>query len=124
MVNEVSRKNSDTAIIINGQIFSYLDSGFTRDVFVNEEKTVVVKLEKEKGYNKEELEVYENTKDKSRLAKTWVENGYLFQEYLDKDWHSKVPLNEFIWAGKCRNEVGLDKDGNLKCYDLSEYMRY
>lgn len=116
----------EACVVINGKVFSYLDSGLTRDVFVSEDKTVVVKIDREKGYNKEELQIYEGARPdvQKQMARTWQENGYLFQEYLDREWHDKVSLDQFVWAAKSRNEVGLDKDGNLKCYDLSEYMRY
>lgn len=116
----------EACVVINGQVFSYLDSGLTRDVFVNEDKTVVIKIDKEKGFNEEELRIYESARPdvQKNMARTWQEDGYLFQEYLDREWQSKVPLDQFVWAAKSRNEVGLDKDGNLKCYDLSEYMRY
>lgn len=33
-------------------------------------------------------------------------------------------LLQIQFAGKCRDEVGWDKDGNLKCFDLDEYRKW
>lgn len=129
-------KLDQSPIIVNGQVFTYKATGNTRAVFENEDRTYVVKVDLNRidgnFYNQEEFEVYQTANEvkKSQLAETiLLENGYIMQEWLntlDDNRFDKrrLTFEEIRFAASCRSEVGFDKDGNLKCFDLPEYKKY
>jgi len=137
-VNQESQENRADVVIVNGKAFTYKNSGLTRRVFVNKDKTLVVKIPVGKysqHFNDEELECWESASDdvKKELANTKrLENGYIIQEYLHTiddeitgEWLNRpMTMKEIRFASSCRDDVGYDKDGNLKCYDLHEYKKY
>jgi hypothetical protein len=92
----------------------------------------VIKIHQERGFNakwnEEELDIYENAddEDKEKMAETTLVNGMIEQEFVlpIKFGGKKLTIAQRLFARKCRNEVGWDKDGNLKCFDLDEYMKY
>jgi len=129
----VNSRIEESVIFYNNEIYTYWDSGLTRYVFVNEDKTKVVKLlieSKTHDYNKEEFEIYVNASDekKKELAKTTLGINGLFieQEFCNpiKLDARKLTIPQMLFARKCRNEVGWTADGNLVCFDLDEYKKW
>lgn len=61
------------AIMYKGELYTYFDKGFTRYVFVNKDKTKVIKLlinKNGENYNENEFEIYNDASDelKSKFA--------------------------------------------------------
>jgi hypothetical protein len=135
---QFSKEASADVIVVNNEIFTYKNSGLTRRVFVNESKTKVIKVPVKLDtyhFNKEEIECWENADEETRLelATTKIlENGYIEQEYLHtlddpdtEEWLGRpMTQKEIRFASSCRNDVGYDSEGNLKCFDLHEYKQY
>ena len=133
-----STENDADVIIVNGETFTFKSSGLTRRVFVNHDKTKVVKVMVSKDYthyNKEEKAIWDKADDNKRkqLASTEIlDNGFIIQEFLHtlddettSEWLGRpLSMKEVRFAGSCRNDVGFDKDGNLKCFDLEEFKKY
>lgn len=120
-------------ILYKGEAYTYFDMGLTRYVFVNKDKTKVIKLLINKNsvdYNKEEVDVYNNATEeiKSDFAKTELTyNGLIIeQEFCNpiKFDDRKMTIPQMMFATSCRNEVGWNSKGKLVCFDLSEYKRY
>lgn len=130
--SEINLSHAKQMIILHeGQEFKYFDEGCTRYVFVDEDMSKVVKLEKiylESHHNKLELEIYNNAnqQDKSKMAKTTLINGLIEQEFVTPIKFGGIKLNEKQrwFAQRCRNEVGWNSEGELVCFDLDEYMKY
>lgn len=130
--------NKADIIIINGEIFTYKNTGLTRRVFVNKDKTKVVKIlvsDDRFHFNTEEAEIWNKATEERRkeFAKTeLLETGEIVQEFLytlddpaTMKWLGRaLTMKEIRFAASCRNDVGFDKDGNLKCFDLHEYKKY
>lgn len=125
----------DSPILYKGEAFTFFDTGLTRYVFANADKTKVIKILIEKGegrfdFNAEEAEIYNNASDdkKAKLAKTELTyNGTIIeQEFCNpiKFDDRKMTIPQILFAGSCRDEVGWTKEGNLVCFDLNEYMKY
>lgn len=120
------------AIQYKGEIFEYWDEGLSRYVFVNPDKTKVIKLHKQRNggvnWNQQEVDIYNNANEehKSKMVPTELVNGFIEQEFVTPiKWAGiKLSIPQRKFAVKCRNEVGWDKDGNLKCFDLDEYLKY
>lgn len=129
-------KLDQSPIIVNGQVFTYKATGNTRVVFENEDRTYVVKVDLNRidgnFYNQEEFEHYQSANEtkKLQLAETiLLENGYIIQEWLntlddDRFEKRRFTFEEIRFAASCRSEVGFDKNGNLKCFDLPEFKKY
>jgi hypothetical protein len=124
---------SHEAIFYKGEVFTFFDSGLTRNVFTNDDKTLVIKvlIERQyKDYNLEEAEIYENASEEVRkeMAETkLVMDGFLIeQEFCNPikfdDRNQTIP--EMLFADSCRGEVGWTKEGKLVCFDLDEYKKY
>jgi hypothetical protein len=125
-------------IIVNGETFTYKSSGLTRRVFANASKTQVVKVPItyfDQVQNNEEIEIFKNASDEKKglIAHTEIlDNGYIVQEYLQtlddpttEEWLKRpMTMSEIRFANSCRRDVGFDKDGVLKCFDLPEYKQY
>lgn len=120
-------------ILYKNEAYTYFDSGLTRHVFVNPDKTKVIKIlihKDMKDYNQEEFEIYQNANKEIReqLAKTKLTlNGFVIeQEYCNpiKFDDRELTLPQIMFASSCRNEVGWTKEGKLVCFDLDEYKRY
>lgn len=121
------------AIMYKGELYTYFDKGLTRYVFVNKDKTRVIKLlidKNGKNYNEEEADIYNDASDelKSKFAETNIAcNGLIVeQEFCNpiKFDDRKLNIPQLLFASSCRNEVGWTKDGKLVCFDLDEYKRY
>ena len=137
-IEHIIKKDIDSSItqqviIHKGEAFTYFDEGLTRYVFVNAEKTKVIKIlidKDSKDYNLEEIEIYENASEdkKEQLAKTEIcHNGLVIeQEFCNpiKLDSRKLTIPQMLFASSCRNEVGWNKDGKLVCFDLDEYKKY
>jgi hypothetical protein len=137
-VTQATVESKADAIVVNGQLFLFKNTGLTRRVFVNKELGIVVKVpitEHDRRYNEREADLWESMGDEKR--KTFAEtkllpNGYVIQEFLhtmDDDetpeWLGRsLTMEEIFFSRACRDEVGFDKDGNMKCYDFDEYMKY
>lgn len=125
-------------IVVNGEAFTYKNTGLTRRVFVNKDKTLIVKVpinNFDQRHNDNEADLWNRADDeiKSQLAETArLPNGYILQEYLqtldDPDTEEKLgrpmTMAEIRFATSCRNEVGFDSNGILKCYDYDEFKAY
>lgn len=137
-VNQATVESKVDVIVVNGDIFTFKNNGLTRRVFANKEKGIVVKVpltQLDYKHNENEAEKWKNGSDevKEQLAESHLlPNGYLVQEYLHTlddeetaEWLTRdLTTEEILFAQSCRNEVGFDEDGNLKCYDYDEYKRY
>ena len=135
---QFSLESKADVIIVQGEVYTFKGTGLTRRVFANADKTKVVKVPVKIDsfhWNTEEIncwnEADENTK--SQMAETEIlENGYIIQEYLHTiddegtpEWLGRhMTMAEIRFAKECRNDVGYDKDGNLKCFDLHEFKKY
>jgi hypothetical protein len=66
------------------------------------------------------------------LSNGWLEMEFLVtlkelseNEKVAEEWsHLELSAEDMAFAASCRNEVGFDKDGKMKCYDYDEYRRY
>lgn len=123
----------DQAIFYDNEVFTYFDEGLTRYVFVNEDKTRVVKIlidANSKDFNLDEVKRYENASEEVRkeMAETkLVLDGLLVeQEFCNPIKFDDRPLTikQIQFASSCRDEVGWNKDGELVCFDLDEYKKY
>lgn len=138
IISQDSQENKADVIIVNGEAFTFKATGLTRRVFVNADKTKVIKVPVKTTYqhfNQEEIDIWEGTNDEhhKQMAETSIlENGYIVQEYLHTlddsttaEWLGRrMTMKEIRFADSCRSDVGYDKDGNLKCFDLAEYKQY
>jgi hypothetical protein len=121
----------DKIVVYKGESYTFFDSGLTRNVFVNEDKTRVIKFLAEGrsfDHNQEEFEIYEHASEEKRkeLAKTTLDTGIIEQEFCNpvKFDDRKMTIKQMLFARSCRYEVGWNKDGNLVCFDLDEYKKY
>jgi hypothetical protein len=123
----------EQAILYKGEVFTFFDSGQTRYVFTNKDKTKVIKIlieKNSKDFNLEEDEIYRNASDEKRkeLAETKLTmNGMIIeQEFCNpiKFDNRKLTIPQMLFASSCRNEVGWNKEGELVCFDLDEYRKY
>lgn len=118
-------------VLYKGEAYTYFDSGLTRHVFVNKDRTKVVKTNIEgldKDYNKEEVDRFSTLKNSgvTDIAETIYTGNVVEQEFCNpiKFDVRILTVPQMLFAQSCRNEVGWDKDGNLKCFDLDEYKKY
>jgi hypothetical protein len=127
------RSITKQVILYKGEAFTYFDSGLTRYVFVNTNKTKVIKIlidKHTKEYNEEEVEIYQkaNEKQKAEMAKTNIDyDGFVVeQEFCNPiKWDDReLTIPQMLFAASCRQEVGWTKEGNLVCFDLDEYKKY
>mgnify|MGYP003579199356 CR=1 FL=1 len=137
-VNTATVESQADVILVNGEVFTYKNSGLTRRVFVNKDKTLVIKVPTDKYYqrhNDNEAKLWNEASDeeKEQLAETkMLANGYILQEFLqtldDPDTAINLgrtlTMDEIYFAGSCRNDVGFDTPGRLKCYDYDEIKKY
>lgn len=137
-VNTATVESKADVIIVNGEAFTYKNTGLTRRVFENKEKTLIIKVPihtYDQKHNDNEAELWENADEETRsqLAETKrLANGYILQEYLhtldDKttaEWLKRpMTMAEVRFAASCRNEVGYDANGVLKCYDYDEFKQW
>jgi len=121
------------AIIHKGEVYTFFDKGNTRNVFVNDSKTKVIKLlinKRDKDFNLEEIEIYKDASDsvKEQMAYTSSDyDGYVVEQefclpvkYVKRE----MTIAQILFASSCRNEVGWTKDGRLVCFDLDEFKKY
>ena len=130
-LNQNQNINEETILFHDNEMFQYYDEGMTRFVFVNEDKTKVIKILKSNNsfdYNKEENDIYQNAQEeiKKEMAETKLVNGFIEQEFVlpIKFSNKDLTIKQMLFAATSRDEVGWDKDGSLKCFDLSEYRKY
>lgn len=137
-VNMATVESQADVILVNGEVFTYKNTGLTRRVFVNKEKTLIIKVPitnqyQEHNDNEAELWNTASDEDKEQLAETKrLSNGYILQEFLQtlddpttKDYLGRpMTMKEVNFAMSCRNDVGYDTEGRLKCYDYDEFKKY
>lgn len=137
-VKQATVESKADVIFINGEAFTFKNTGLTRRVFVNKDKTLIVKVpihDLDQMHNDNEAKMWENASEEKRaqLAETKrLSNGYILQEYLhtldDKDtpeWLGRgMTMPEIRFASSCRNDVGYDENKVLKCYDYDEFKAY
>ena len=122
----------EMAINYKGEIFEYWDEGLSRYVFVNKDKTKVIKLHKQRhggpDWNQQEVDIYNNASNehKSKMAKTELNLGFIEQEFVTPiKWAGiKLTIPQILFANRCRNEVGWNRNNELVCFDLDEYLKY
>lgn len=131
------------AVFHNGEVFTFHDTGLTRRVYVNADRTKVLKVPVsllDYDHNRREAEAWESMSEEKRkefaecklLSNGWLEMEFLVtlreleeDEKLAEEWSDReVTAAEMAFAASCRNEVGFDKDKTMKCYDYDEYRRY
>lgn len=136
--DRLAQEQDNDVIIVNGEAFTYKNSGLTRRVYANKDKTSVIKIPLKESYthcNKEEVSIYENAPDKvkAQMAETkMLPNGYIMQEFLwtlddpltDETITRDITVEEIRFARSCREDVGFDKNGVMKCHDLEEFRKY
>jgi hypothetical protein len=134
-VNTATVESTADVILVNGEVFTYKNSGLTRRVFVNADKTLIIKvpitvLDQVHNDNEAELWSEADEETRSQLAETQrLSNGYILQEFLQtlddettEEWLNRpMSMSEIRFATSCRNEVGYDTNGKLKCYDYDEF---
>ena len=137
-VNTATVESKADVIMVNGEAFTFKNTGLTRRVFENKSKTLIIKVPVRKEYqdhNDNEAKLWEEAteEERSQLAETKrLSNGYILQEYLhtldDDDtekWLNRpMTMAEIRFATSCRNDVGYDTEGRLKCYDYDEFKQY
>lgn len=138
-INTIENKTNFDCIYVEGEVFTYKSSGLTRKVYENADRTFVIKIHVDNNervdWNEREQKVWDEAHDidKQNMAQTQLlKNGYIKQEFLysldderTKDFIQRdLTMKEIRFAQSCRNDVGFDKDGNLKCFDLEEYKNY
>lgn len=118
-------------IMHEGEIYKFFDEGCTRFVYVNDDYTKVIKMNKDKytDYNKEEAEIYNKAseEDKVQMCPTkLVVTGFVEQKFVTPIKYGGKKLNkgQLDFANSCRNEVGWDENGELVCFDLDEFKKY
>lgn len=121
------------AIFYNNEVFTYFDEGLTRHVYVNDDKTKVIKIlinSDSFDFNKEESDIYDRVNDdvKSQMAETKLTLGGMIieQEFCNPiKWDDRnMTIPEMLFASSCRDEVGWNKNDELVCFDLNEFKKY
>src|SRR5258708_5437043 len=77
--NKIDKSIQNQAILYKGEAYTYFDSGLTRHVFINADKTKVIKILVDKNhidFNLEEIEIYENANDKVRTEMAHTVTAY------------------------------------------------
>ena len=134
-IQELTEKHSlqqaqGTIIFHNNEYFKYWDEGCSRYVYVNEDRTKVIKIEKFQygSFNKEEAEVWNKASEENRelMVEAKLIGNIIEQEFVlpIKFGGKRLNIEQRLFASSCRNEVGWTKDGKLKCFDLDEFKRY
>lgn len=133
LIEQVQSTNQyiGTSILFKEEVFDYWDEGCTRYVFVNKNKTQVIKIPKDRfhgNFNELEFKIYNEASENERdlMALTLLEEGIIIQEYCTpiKWGGKKLTKEQRIFANSCRDEVGWDSDGKLICFDLDDFKKY
>ncbi len=137
-INTATIESTADVIVVGTEVFTFKNTGLTRRVFVNKDKTLVVKVpitRHDQRHNDNEAEHWKDCTEEQRkeLAETKrLTNGYIVQEFLQTldddttpEWLGRpLTMTEIGFASSCRSEVGFDTNGVLKCYDYDEYKKY
>lgn len=132
--HKISEDVRSKVIIFKNEAYSYFDSGLSRHVFVNKDKTKVIKIlisdTDGHNFNLDEYEIYnsasENNKKQMAYTEISSDNTIIVQEYCSpiKFDERQMTLPQIRFALSCRNEVGWTNDGKLVCFDLDEFKRH
>jgi len=127
------------AIIVNGEAFTFYRSGLTRRVFVNADRSKVIKVPVSKddySHNIKEAQMWQEMDEEKR--KLFVPCRLLSDNLLEMDFvyilddpetdkkfgNIDLSISDIKFAMSCRNEVGFDKEGKLRCFDYDEFKQY
>lgn len=129
---EISLESARQMTIFHeGVVFKFFDEGCTRFVYVNDDMTKVLKMNKGnlRDCNKDEKDIYDNANeaDKALMCPTILLNrGFIEQKFVTPIKYGGRKLNkeQRYFAESCRNEVGWDENGQLICFDLDEFQKY
>ena len=131
IINQGANYAKGSVIMYQQEVYKYWDEGNTRYVFINKDKTKVIKLPKDSWchqFNQSEFDVYNNSseEDRDKMALTTINEGVIEQEFcMPIKWAGKkLTIPQEIFARSCRNEVGWNSEGELVCFDLDEYRKY
>ena len=139
IVTAESNQVKSDAVLFNGEAFVFHNTGLTRRVYANKTKTKVVKVpitEMDFEHNRKEADLWETASEQTKLQLTpcrllpngWLEMDFLYTlndpETEDKFGHVVLTNLDIQFASSCRNEVGYDAEGKLRCYDYDEYKKY
>lgn len=125
-----NRKEQHKPVLYKGEMYDFFDEGNTRYVYVNGDRTKVIKICKEEKfyeqYNQLEYDLYNKSQEKHLLAETTLDEQIIIQEFcLPIKWCDKtLTPKEIRFALSCRNEVGWNKNDVLVCFDLDEFKKY
>ena len=124
----VSQSKSDV-LLYKGEAYTYLYEGLSRMVFVNADKTKVIKHNKtETNFNQLEIDIYTgaNEQDKAQMAQTTYNEAFqvIEQEYCRPMLPHEMTLELMLFANRCRGDVGWNSTGELVCFDFAEYKKY
>lgn len=125
-LTKINKEDKFDSVFYKDEVYTFLDSGLTRNVFVNSDKTKVIKLLIDlDGINHNEIESNLFDLDNDEMAFTEYDKEYniIVQEYI-KPVDRELTLQEIKFSMSCRGEVGLNKLDKLVCYDLDEYKKY
>lgn len=137
-INETTAEMKADCLYVNGEVYTYKNEGLTRRVYVNADKTLVVKVpigRFDQSHNDYEVDMWDqaNSEVKLELAETVkLNNGYLIQEFVQSiddnttpEWLGRpMTMKEIRFSKSCRDDVGYTKDGRLVCYDFQEFKQY
>lgn len=123
------QKISEDSVLYKEELYDYFDEGLTRKVYVNQNKTKVIKLCIDSLYhNKKEFEIYKefSEEDRDQMALTIMNKGVIEQEFCNpiKFDDRILTIKQTLFAKSCRDEVGWNSCGELVCFDLNEFKKY
>ena len=131
---KISLENARSMVLFHkGENFTYFDEGCTRYVYVNEDESKVIKIDKrlsqyDNKWNELENDIYKNAnrEDRELMVPTSIHNGLIEQDFVEpiKYGGKKLSIKQRQFAISCRNEVGWTEDGRLLCFDLDEFKKY
>ncbi len=87
-------------------------------------------------HNENEAQLWDSATEEQKKTLTpcrLLSNGWLEMDFLytlndpetDKMFgHIELSADDIHFAASCRNEVGFDTEGKLRCYDYDEYRKY
>lgn len=110
----------ESTIVYNNETYTYIATGFVRDVFISPDKLTVLKVPKKFDtwgfqHNRLEFECYNEAPDwcKNHIAiSELTPEGFLIQEYLDINCD----------AGNYYRELGYRQDGTCVIFDCDIFL--
>jgi hypothetical protein len=125
-LKQINKSDYFDSILYNNEIYTFLNSGLTRNVFVNSDKTKVIKIlidNNSINHNEIEYKIFDLNNNQMAITEYDKINNIIIQEYV-KPVDRELTLSEIKFSMACRGEVGLTKLDKLVCFDLDEYKKY